>query len=137
VKLTAEELAELRKKHPRGLIVKELSDGSMWAFRKPTVDEWRDAVDNAETEALLAYYLAAERDSDPTVVELADIDPAVFALVEEAQKKSAPELLRAIDICTLRSLLVSSAGPRRPSTPSRSGSSSSGATPAPPPSPPR
>lgn len=102
-----------------------------------TVDEWRDAVDNAETEALLALYSAAERDSDPTVVELADIEPAVFALVEEAQKKSAPELLRAIDICTLRSLLVSSAGPRRPSTPSRSGSSSSGETPAPPPSPPR
>jgi hypothetical protein len=102
-----------------------------------TADEWRDAVDNAETEALLALYSAAERDSDPTVVELADIEPAIFALVEEAQKKSAPELLRGIDICTLRSLLVSTEGPRRPSTSSRSGSSSSGATPAPPPSPTR
>lgn len=102
-----------------------------------SADEWRDAVDNAETEALLATYNAVERDSDPTVVELADIEPAIFALVEEAQKKSAPELLRGIDICTLRSLLASTVGPRRSSTTSRSGSSSSAAPPAPPLLPPR
>ena len=102
-----------------------------------TADEWRDAVDNAETEALLALYNAADRESDPTVVELTEIDPAVFALVELAQKKSAPEVLRGIDIFTLRALLASTVGPRRPSTTSRSGSSSSAATPAPPPSPPR
>lgn len=41
-KLTTQELADLRTKHPRGIIVKELSDGSQWVFRKPTSDEWRE-----------------------------------------------------------------------------------------------
>lgn len=36
-----EELTELRKKHPRGIVVRELSDGSRWVFRKPTADEYR------------------------------------------------------------------------------------------------
>lgn len=39
--LTEQQLAELRVKHPRGLVIRELSDGSQWVFRKPTADEWR------------------------------------------------------------------------------------------------
>lgn len=35
------DLEALRAAHPRGVYPYELSDGSFWAFRKPTADEWR------------------------------------------------------------------------------------------------
>jgi hypothetical protein len=41
VTIPEERLAELRRQHPRGVETFTLSDGSAWAFRRPTPDEWR------------------------------------------------------------------------------------------------
>lgn len=39
--ISEERLEELRRAHPRGIETFTLSDGSAWAFRRPTADEWR------------------------------------------------------------------------------------------------
>lgn len=80
----------------------------------------RDTLTDDENAALWDVYLGLERDTNPKAG--GGITAEVIALVAEAQKKRAPDLLKALAPYTLRSLLASTDSLQSISPSGRSGS---------------